>query len=67
MYMSTEKYNGSNCDRKSQFSGILTEPLNPHVLKLLPFNPSATFQLSMSTLTLAQLVCFNEDQITLST
>ena len=36
MYMSTEKYNGSNCDRKSQFSGILTEPLNPHVLKLLP-------------------------------
>ena len=22
-------FNGSNCDRKSQFSGILTEPLNP--------------------------------------
>ena len=22
-------YNGSNCDRKSQLSGILTEPLNP--------------------------------------
>ena len=21
--------NGSNCDRKSQLSGILTEPLNP--------------------------------------
>jgi len=23
-------FNGSNCDGKSQFSGILTEPLNPH-------------------------------------
>ena len=22
-------FNGSNCDRKSQFSEILTEPLNP--------------------------------------
>ena len=22
-------FNGSNCDRKSQRSGILTEPLNP--------------------------------------
>jgi len=22
-------HNGSNCDRKSQFSEILTEPLNP--------------------------------------
>ena len=22
-------FNGSNCDRKSQLSGILTEPLNP--------------------------------------
>ena len=22
-------YNGSNCDRKSQLSEILTEPLNP--------------------------------------
>ena len=38
MYMPTKKYsenrikimfNGSNCDQKSQFSGILTEPLNP--------------------------------------
>ena len=39
MYMPTKKYlikkaeqimfNGSNCDRKSQLSGILTEPLNP--------------------------------------
>ena len=27
-------FNGSNCDRKSQLSGILTEPLNPRVLKL---------------------------------
>ena len=25
-------FNGSNCDRKSQFSGILTEPLNPREL-----------------------------------
>ena len=24
--------NGSNCDRKPQLSGILTEPLNPRVL-----------------------------------
>ena len=24
--------NGSNCDRKSQFSGILTEPLNPRAM-----------------------------------
>ena len=22
-------FNGSNCDQKSQLSGILTEPLNP--------------------------------------
>ena len=22
-------FNGSNCDRKSQLSGILTEPVNP--------------------------------------
>ena len=27
-------FNGSNCDRKSQLSGILTEPLNPRVVKL---------------------------------
>ena len=26
-------FNGSNCDRKSQLSGTLTEPLNPRVLK----------------------------------
>ena len=25
-------FNGSNCDRKSQLSGILTEPLNPRDL-----------------------------------
>jgi len=24
-------FNGSNCDRKSQLSGVLTEPLNPRV------------------------------------
>ena len=27
-------FNGSNCDRKSQLSGILTEPLNPRDLTL---------------------------------
>ena len=38
IYMPTKKhfikimFNGSNCDRKSQLSGILTEPLNPRVL-----------------------------------
>ena len=26
-------FNGSNCDRKSQLSGILTEPLNPRDLQ----------------------------------
>ena len=26
-------YKGSNCDRKSQFSEILTEPLNPRVIE----------------------------------
>jgi len=24
-------FNATNCDQKSQFSGILTEPLNPRV------------------------------------
>ena len=40
MHMPTKKYfrkkngfNGSNCDRKSQLSGILTEPSNPRGLK----------------------------------
>ena len=28
-------FNGSNCDRKSQLSGILTEPLNPRGLEQL--------------------------------
>ena len=28
-------FDGSNCDRKSQLSGILTEPLNPRVLQSL--------------------------------
>ena len=27
-------FNGSNCDRKSQLSGILTEPLNPRAVYL---------------------------------
>ena len=27
-------FNGSNCDRKSQLSGILTEPLNPRDIEL---------------------------------
>ena len=26
-------FNGSNCDQKSQLSGILIEPLNPHELE----------------------------------
>ena len=30
-------FNGSNCDRKSQLSGVLTEPLNPRdVIWLVP-------------------------------
>ena len=28
-------FNGSNCVRKSQLSGILTEPLNPRALSSL--------------------------------
>ena len=31
-------YRGSNCDRKSQLSEILTEPLNPHVIKVRGIN-----------------------------
>ena len=27
-------FNGTNCDRKSQLSGILTEPLNPRGLHI---------------------------------
>ena len=30
-------FRGSNCDRKSQLSGILTEPLNPRALRILLF------------------------------
>ena len=30
-------YKGSNCDRKSQLSGILTEPLNPRELRTQEF------------------------------
>ena len=33
-------FNGSNCDRKSQLSGILTEPLNPRDIELVA-SPSA--------------------------
>ena len=33
-------FNGSNCDRKSQFSGILTEPLNPRDFKDVPTVPA---------------------------
>ena len=30
-------FNGSKCDRKSQLSGVLTEPLNPRdVIRLVP-------------------------------
>jgi len=28
-------FNGSNCDRKSQLSGKVTEPLNPREWKLI--------------------------------
>ena len=28
-------FNGSNCDRKSQISEILTEPLNPRAFRCL--------------------------------
>ena len=28
-------FNGSNCDQKSQLSGILTEPLNPREARIL--------------------------------
>jgi len=28
-------FNGSNCDRKSHLSGILTEPLNPRKFDML--------------------------------
>ena len=34
-------FNGSNCDRKSQLSGILTEPLNPRDIELVAPSPSA--------------------------
>ena len=27
-------FNGSNCDKKSQLSGILTEPLNPRAVNV---------------------------------
>ena len=30
-------FNGSNCDRKSQLSGILTETLNPRISFTVPF------------------------------
>ena len=31
-------FNGSNCDRKSQLSGILTEPLNPREISTISHN-----------------------------
>ena len=39
-------FNRSNCDQKSQLSGILTEPLNPRdkVLKFILCKNSAIFQ-----------------------
>ena len=36
---------GSNCDRKSQFSEILNEPLNPRVLSSLTFHYPSTIPL----------------------
>ena len=45
-------FNGSNCDRKSQLSGILPEPLNPRGLKPgeLKFSPTLnqSYQWSVS-------------------
>ena len=42
-------FNGSNFDRKSQLSGILTEPLNPrdteHILKMPGLKVSMIFSL----------------------
>ena len=32
-------FNGSNCDRKSQLSGTLAEPLNPRELTMVPLKP----------------------------
>ena len=35
--------NGSNCDRKSQLSGILTEPLNPRDMEINTSNKFIIF------------------------
>ena len=32
-------FNGSNCDRKSQLSGTLAEPLNPRELTMVSLKP----------------------------
>ena len=40
-------FNGSNCDQKSQLSGILTEPLNPReVLPCQTADPSQSSTIS---------------------
>jgi len=41
----------TNCDRKSQFSGILTEPLNPRAMArfVLPNSPFDALDLLLGT------------------
>ena len=44
-------FNESNCDRKSQVSGILTEPLNPRgLLLILPILPVFPLQVNSPNL-----------------
>ena len=44
-------FNESNCDRKSQVSGILTEPLNPRgLLLILPILPVFPLQVNSHNL-----------------
>ena len=46
-------FNGSNCDRKSQLSGILTEPLNPRDLNFINLASYPTFSLQVEILSLS--------------
>ena len=69
--------NGSNCDRKSQFSGILTEPLNPRamltqeLLSILALEgasrPSKLIVNICSSLCVHRKTKFNEDRILMET
>ena len=58
MHMPTKNYlrkNGSNCDRKSQLSGILTEPLNPRGLNFINLASYPTFSLRVEILCILSL------------